>query len=45
MKPKKICVTINENLHEELKKLAQKNNISVNALIRIALSGYLETNK
>lgn len=41
---KKVIVMPDE-LHESLKEMARKKNLSINAIIRMALSEYIEINK
>lgn len=45
MNSKTICVVISEELKEKIEEYAKKKNISRNALVRIAISEYLERNK
>lgn len=42
MNEEKILLTLSKDLKDKLKKLANDKNISLNSLIRIALSEYLE---
>lgn len=44
MNEEKILLTLSTELKNKLKKLANDKNISLNSLIRIALSEYLERN-
>ena len=44
MKNATICVYMNEVLKKKLEELANKKNISQNALIRLALIEYIERN-
>lgn len=39
---KAVCLTISEELKKRIEEMAKKKNISANALIRLAISEYLE---
>lgn len=45
MDNKIICVSLGDNLMKKLKEFVDKKNVSKAAVIRIALSEYLERNK
>lgn len=45
MKNEQICITLSKELKEKIKEFANKKNISQNALIRLAISEYLERNE
>ena len=40
-----ISIVLSEGLKEKIKELAKKKNISQNALIRLAISEYIERNE
>lgn len=45
MNEKQICFALSKELKEKIKELASKKNISQNALIRLAISEYIERNE
>ena len=45
MNNEKICIVLTEELKQKIKELANKKNISQNALIRLAISEYIERNE
>lgn len=45
MKTVTICTVVPKELKEKIEKCANDKNISRNAMVRIALSEYLERNK
>lgn len=40
-----ICIVLNEELKKQTQELAKKKNISLNAIVRLALSELIERNK
>lgn len=40
-----ISIVLSEELKEKIKELAKKKNISQNALVRLAISEYIERNE
>lgn len=40
-----VCIVLNKELKNQSQELAKKKNISLNALVRLALSEFLERNK
>lgn len=45
MNNEKVCIVLSKELKEKIKELASKKNISQNALIRLAISEYIERNE
>lgn len=45
MNNEKVCIVLTTELKEKIKELANKKNISQNALIRLAISEYIERNE
>lgn len=45
MNSEQICIVLTEELKEKIKELANKKNISQNALVRLAISEYIERNE
>lgn len=40
-----VCIVVNKELKKEAQEVAKKKNISLNALVRLALSEFLERSK
>lgn len=45
MNSETICVVVSKELKEKIKNCSKKKNISQNALVRLAISEYIERNK
>lgn len=45
MNSETICIALSKELKNEIKELMKKKNISQNALVRLAISEYVERNK
>ena len=45
MNDEKVCIALSKELKEKIKQYANKKNISQNALIRLAISEYIERNE
>ena len=45
MNSKTVCIVLNEELKKQAQELAKKKNISLNAIVRLALSELIERNK
>lgn len=45
MNSKTVCIVLNEELKNQAQELAKKKNISLNAIVRLALSELIERNK
>ena len=45
MNKEQVCIVLSKDLKEKIKEFANKKNISQNALIRLAISEYIERNE
>ena len=45
MNKEQVCIVLTKELKNKIKELSNKKNISQNALIRLAISEYIERNE